>query len=373
MAVERQPPPFDRDALVKAEVERVNRFMKDTGARRSVNPEYASVEAFVLAAFEAHLPLIEKWHGWTFEPRPDKTDRVHTNTVRAAWTPVADFPPVEKFVAFCSKAWVGGDEEVEYARGLTVKVRNGQILSRVILRDVVKRYGKDTPYSKAWEKFFERLGHAWAGDKAIPSAISLTCAPSSFLALGHVGENSCYANGGQFYLSKYNLPLMRNSIVGFVHTDDEQRKKAWTYQPGLSRVAYGDKTFTHHTVGRFWGFALDTGALITNRYRFEWNTYMGAITEAFRQHYGKAVAESEVPDYPERHGDRDDYRKIREDHPLADLHGGPSNPRKQTKRYIFIDLHGRLLAVDNKREALLADLREMADYTLKNVKMFSRR
>jgi len=90
----------------------------------------------------------------------------------------------------------------------SIPIRVGQRVAAVVLRAVRERVkaGKLSPVCFGLvDSLFQRLGERVWTHKKQSLAITLTCAPSAFLMLGHYGEKSCLQHGGGSAYSKYWL------------------------------------------------------------------------------------------------------------------------------------------------------------------------
>ena len=155
-------------------------------------------------------------------------------------------------------------------------VRPGQSLSRAVLR-AFEDYPPDHPKKvlPEWEKLFQRLGEIVWSTKDVQVAISLTCAPSGFLSLGHYGENSCYQNGGQSEFSKLFLGAdFPDSFVMLTYFDREDGRR-FKVTKSDRRIGAPD--------GRSWGFATPHGYIITNFYKTPFKTISQVVTKSIER------------------------------------------------------------------------------------------
>lgn len=267
---------LDIDALVREEVTKLEQF------RQANAPNYfpANVEGFVRHCLDAHLPLIRRWGGWHFHHGPVQQGEIPLDQVRQLWQGPGNRPAPDCSL-YQSKVWQREDTEIVYAwihnkprwspaaELLTTRVRKGQAVSKAVLADLKRRFGKEDPYVKEWEGFFERLGHAWAA--GTPLLSSVTCSPLAFFLLGHYGENTCYRTDGEHEHSKMNLAQMPGSVVLLF------------FETGMERTQKNVK-------GRMWGFLGEQGTVLTNRYRMSWAAMEPAAASVIRAAMGVQFA-----------------------------------------------------------------------------------
>lgn len=205
----------------------------------------------------------------------------------------------------------GDKEEDEFTVFFTtedaalVKLKKGVAVARPVLRTVrsyIKKHPKLNDKEKqtiigAWERMFEEIGHLWSGNLKQYS-VSFTCAPSSFLRLGHFGESSCYCSGGGYELSKFVLAETRNSLVSLIYrlddsegpsTEGEAEGREW-WQPRQAKVK-----------GRAWGVGVpEYGLSLSNFYLIDREVHGSIAAETARralkvkQPLNFTVASSEV-------------------------------------------------------------------------------
>jgi len=299
------------NTLLKEEVERCNEFISSVG--KPTYPKKFKVTSFVERAAHLHRNLIELWGGWRFHggPAPLLGDGSENwSTVRSAaveefkaferkiapllkdgslpkgfdYTPTikGDFDSLHGHNTLYTKDIPGpmvpamapswrlvqdGTKGVKVCIGtfregdsLTVKAKVGQRLSAVVVEILEKHHVRQMcpEFAFAWEQLLQRLGeNVWVTGRKISVACTLSCAPSSFLRLGHYGENSCYQNGGASQHSRAVLAVdMPDSFVGLFY----RNVKAEELAP--ERLRKDQKIG-----GRCWGIALpDYGCLATNFY-----------------------------------------------------------------------------------------------------------
>ncbi len=415
---------IDRAALIREEVERVEAIYKSGSTPMALAPNFASVQDFVEYVFDKHEGMIRQWGGWHFLAVGAPRKRVSAATIRATWREAEQWargavyrdqnkkmPRLRRFVPFATRIWEKADMEYEFAPGCVFKLRKGSVTSRTVLRDVERVYGQNTVMWYTWSRFFERMGQHWAGvgDPASLPSLMLTCAPSVFLELGHLGESSCYSNQGQHRQAKLNLAQFPNSFVGLafktkaqrdemlalklgkeperVITAEDEKKLTEYVKAGYTRanaelLLFGrpQKGWDKHrqniaklVAGRFWGVFGGPGALVTNFYRIQWETYSDQIMDTISRQMGAVVKDTMVKDTPARIGADDGFRIILKDHPMALFHGGPIEGLGAHPRWVFIDMKGRILAPLGEDDAVVQALRLVTgDVVAPGHKLFKR-
>lgn len=279
-AVMTAPEVSSRTALIAEEVAKIDDFYNyNYDARRVSNT--MNVTSFVERAYDQHIDLITKWGGWRSTHEPFRSDHLSTDDVANIAVQAGLYIPQP--VIYTSKLWTGQSKEIVWFPGYPVShkvtIRTGQSVSRKILAEVRKHRPADI---KKYEKFFEKLGHAWASQRA--QVVQLSCAPSDFLWLGEYGEGTCYGTEGEHEHSKFNLARLKNSIVLLLHRN-EAPPTDW------------DPALRDKILGRMWGVMTPSGVLLNNRYRFEWVTAKEAITAAFEKEYGAPLFDEKPRDY----------------------------------------------------------------------------
>lgn len=136
---------------------------------------------------------------------------------------------------------------------IVAPIRVGQRIGPVAIR-ALRNAGVPKELLREWENLFQNLGElAWVGKK-VPIACTMSCAPVSFLRLGHYGESSCYKNGGGADYSK--LWLAADCPDSFV----------LLFHRGKESIAV-KRTLPIKVSGRGWGIgALERGAFVSNFY-----------------------------------------------------------------------------------------------------------
>lgn len=280
---------MDREEMIAAEAARVETFYKSY--ERAFKHPFASAEDFVRFVVHRHEALFERWGGFRFPgPNSYKVEYLDEQAVATVVNsflyndPYRDFiyygnhpvtgargrkcpyPCGDAYKLYRSKLFAplkGQDKEEhrygydpEAAQYLTAEFRKGQSTSRVILKDLQKRFPNEPEIHKMWNKFFEQLGHAWAGANAM--TLTTSFAPGDLLHLGHMNADkgrSCYNTGGVSEYTKVNLCLYPNSSLIFIHRGDNALKP-WEERGPVTNVE-----------GRSWGFIQPgLGALFTNLY-----------------------------------------------------------------------------------------------------------
>lgn len=272
-ALTRKAPAKVDDPLVLAEVEALEaHYRKHPGAR--VHPD-TPFPRFVNNCFKRHRTLIQHWGGWSksiqvTEVMQSPDQIVDTITpILKRWREGAQLknktlPPVPMLLrsdledfdspeqayerleatgAYCqlfgchrptpilfsplyaNRTYKGRDGSIPYATGCSVNLRSGQAVSRAVLSDVKRRFKQDPTYVAFWEAVFESLGIVWAGGK--PATFKFSTAPTDFLRLGNLGENSCFRDGGEFEKSKLYLAQVPNSVVVIIERDKRVIGRCW--------------------------------------------------------------------------------------------------------------------------------------------------
>lgn len=143
----------------------------------------------------------------------------------------------------------------------SLSLRAGQKLTRPLLAAVRSWQWTTAETVEVWERFAEKLGTAWGRDSET-WGISVSCAPSAFLRLGHYGEYcSCYRAGGQYGQAPWALSMLPRSVVVLF------------YRGAYDTPAVGPRQA--EPAGRAWG-ALSTqdhpGLCASNLYKLSWDT-----------------------------------------------------------------------------------------------------
>jgi len=112
-----------------------------------------------------------------------------------------------------------------------------------------------------WEHLFENIGHQWSNTTAY-SAVTFSCAPSTFLKLGEMGDGSCFRAGGEYEISRMVIAEAKNSIVSMVYRNDTGVTPNALPKPESLLVGRA-----HPVSGRAWGIGVPSlGCSLTNFY-----------------------------------------------------------------------------------------------------------
>jgi len=179
---------------------------------------------------------------------------------------------------------------------LGAKVTSGGRPGRVFQRAVsktLKRIGSEGGTVKggpalesAAADFCEKVGQRWSGAMG-RWRVLFSCAPSSFLRLGNMGEdNSCFKWGGEYGHVKTVLPSMPGAVCVFVYRDVCEDPKSGPCGPPRGGIS-----------GRCWGFFSGDrgrpGVAIANHYLLTACQVQPSMGSALAALYGKAGAVSQ--------------------------------------------------------------------------------
>jgi hypothetical protein len=264
---------LDTEALVETELGRLRAFYQKHDQARGLPDEDRQ---FVARCLKRHLPLIRMWGSWRFE-QPVEDVFIDTKALSQIMSEITlrwsngvqlknrTYPPISfsAFVdrheaLFCglhgchvpspvyhSDVWASRNaletREYEVGTQFYVPLRKGQAVSRGVLAAIRKQFAGNEPYIAYWEAVMEALGVQYATAK--PYRIVLSTAPSDMMALGLLGESSCYTTGGEWERSKLHLSLLPNSVVMLVYIEGQEKPvgRAW----GLLAPKKGGAEFTN--------------------------------------------------------------------------------------------------------------------------------
>lgn len=289
----------DEKQLIREEVSRVDYLLDKYQGNANYEPP-TSTYNWVTHCYEVHRDLIEKWGGWRWHGTPVVANVVDTDVRRnantRAWERVLVKSTEEERITLLNAGlpridWHSPLFELRHARetvqervaggtfsnNIQVPVRKGQSVARAVLRHIRREYSEYPTYIKYWEAFFEEMGQAWASTKH-ELAITLSCAPSSFLRLGHYGENnSCYQMGFLWEVAKYNLAIIPNSVVLLAYDGDNLSTPPPNTQPRIGSVS-----------ARAWGVVdPDGGATFANLYNSYWERLYPVLNKSFPEALGQ--------------------------------------------------------------------------------------
>jgi len=272
-------------------------------------PYVHSVGDWRADSIDAHSALRREWGGrmWVHFDTA-RALSVSSVDVRTAWArawerkegarvPEPASYPVPDYGAslWTGRYWKGSDwtgslviTGGEPGEALPYEVRDGQRVPRAVL-GAVRRWAKGradcAQIVEVWERFFEGLGHVW-GSPAERWGVSLSCAPASFLRLGHYNEGgSCFRSGGQFEHAPLALGVMPRAYVAVFYRGD------------FDTPAYGPRQA--EPVGRCWGQWGNTehpGALFSNVYGVPKGTLRPLLREVLGHMFGYAADDMDSAD-----------------------------------------------------------------------------
>lgn len=293
------PTKIDVPELIGAELPLLHEYYNEWP--RALRHRFASDEDFLRYVIDGHRPLIERWGGWRRHVGPIEQEFITRETLWEVIRQVSDehyetfspYPyyrslprPADSWDLYRSKLFVprGGEKECEipYAAGHTCKIRTGQSVPKAVLRAVREHYPDNAAYLKAFERFFELLGQAWATSRYM--ALTLSCAPSSIIKFGHYGDGvdggSCFRSGLQSERTKINTAMLPNSFSVLFYTGD-----AATQQPSPND---GSREKAGVVQCRVYGMMGETGALVTNIKGFtsQWSRILPALTDVLSEEMG---------------------------------------------------------------------------------------
>jgi hypothetical protein len=277
----------DHEALIDAETKRLEKYFVESDARCRPKMEVRDFVAFTL---RRHIALVRNWGNWSksmdappsvrpseeivevvealvdkwrrgvkqktreLPPLPflgyedideerynvDEATETQNLTALYCQTFGCHFPlPIRLSPLLAARTYSGEDGELLYASSCSVKIRKGQAVSKAVLADVRKRFKAHEQYVSFWEALFEALGVTWASGK--PAKFVLSCAPSDFVKLGTLGEDSCYREGGEYEQAKLHIAQIPNSVCLLVYRGDTVIGRAW----GILAPKAGGGEFTN--------------------------------------------------------------------------------------------------------------------------------
>jgi hypothetical protein len=263
-----------RAALVAEEVARVDAFFK-ANPRAKMHP-FDTTTDYVEAVYDAHKTLIERWGGWrrTGEPPAEQplvvlTDedlrnilyKVHDEFYAVfadRWSYSRSTKPSQianNLTLYRSKLFdpQGEARDMEYLQGKTCKIRKGQSVAKAVLRAVTVDYPDNPALHRAMARLFELLGQSWAG--GTDTVTILTCAPSSFLKMGHYGcdGGSCFKTGGVSERTKVNTSLLSDSVVVLFYRGECTAPQTWA-----------DREVERGPYCRMYGVMAEKGLMVSN-------------------------------------------------------------------------------------------------------------
>lgn len=302
------------------------------------------LRAFVEACYDAHEPLIERWGGWRWHTHVDQVAPLAARQVEEAWVasalpgthaatlspvfahriwryrtleadpgayegddyidcsnvPIVDIPLTERTPACppgvckdCDALRAAGEKGLEVlvqewidkwqakAPKLSTKIRPRQTIAKAVLRAL---QGADSGVPEAqlaqWTRFFERMGQVWAAQRTW--RLTMSCAPSSFLKLGHYGENSCYGCWGGSGYDKTVIAVVPNSVVLLMYTGEEGAAE--------QLLPEGGAPVKGPVSGRAWGWLFDEpgakGVAFQNIYNVYWEQADLPLRAAVARYFG---------------------------------------------------------------------------------------
>lgn len=273
--------------LIADEVKLVDRVVKKFGNGYSSSQFLGTTntESFVKQCLLAHREQVLAWNNWRWhspviqqEVLDDTVARDVQVRVQSMWAdqsvlvrglaqkglipqPTIHHAFRQRFYAQRGKGEIRLITVAGAAPAFAVPVRFGQSVARAVLSFLKKATYPDmtaeqiTSYLKVWDRLFELLGHGWKATD--PFSITFSCAPSTFLRLGHMGESqSCMKFGGEQAKGKKYLAAMPGSYVALGYKGEAALREIKNGHGRKGRPCY-----------RAWGATLlKEWAMISNHY-----------------------------------------------------------------------------------------------------------
>ncbi len=237
---------------------------------------FTNDDDFIKAAMHSHADLIKRWGGWRYHSPPMTIEELDEEAAHEITTRVqmmtSDLPlalrqelangtlPMPTILPVMRRRYAVTmpgvkTTTVHLGGGHSVHVRNGQAIGRVVLSHIKTKFGDKPEYLRIWNRMFELLGHGWR--TAEPFAVTLSAAPSTFLRLGQMGENSCTRFGSDWAKGKKFQALLPNSVVAMIYRGNDAVEKETKH--GRGRVG--------KPVYRGWGIVQPgEWAILSNHY-----------------------------------------------------------------------------------------------------------
>ena len=191
-----------------------------------------------------------------------------------------EYPPNKD--AFCGYPWTTETREIPTP---SLTVASGQKVFRPILKSL-KRWEHCSPeLLEVWERFSEKMGQLWGKDEE-KWGVTVSCAPSSFLGLGHYGEfNSCFASGGQYAQAPWALGCLPRSVVILIYRGEYDTPECGPRETPPSGRLWGQ-----------WGTDGTPGVLGSNLYKLGWPTVSPLLVSTVSQFWGIPEGDIETRD-----------------------------------------------------------------------------
>lgn len=341
------------DDVLLAEVEACKRALPPAPGKPKT-PMRVPLEDFVKKSFMLHRRLFQRWNGWRFQGeifltddrvsaeivaqeewnsftrqiqnllrdkviKPAEGEGVNLYSVTPSRTLYAhqilsqknfatsypagvdavagqlhtELDPEKEHKIFIGRCASGANQYGPCLKEMYVPIRVGQRVSAAVMRCLTENEVSQ-PLLATWEKLFQRLGElAWGSQKTAVQT-TLSVAPSSFIRLGTLGENSCYRHGGEGEYSKYWLAgdcpdsfvalfrrvPMSAPVVKIADKEDVQLPQWGTQGVGIPQRSPAPSP----VCARAWGIAWpEHGAMVSNFYQLPREMLMPSLLKTVRQ------------------------------------------------------------------------------------------
>lgn len=353
--------------VLRAEVDACRKAMPDGVTVRAKTPLRISVEDFVQRSYMLHRNLFERWKGWRFRGEPFVVeDTSYAETVaKEEWSAFlrqlgnlrrdgqineyetraacqiatsyailaphqilaqktlaakyymqddglhgqlhADLDPKADHQLYLGSTHGAANQYGRYPKDIIARIKVGQRVSASIMR-ALEELDVSPHLKAAWEKLLQRLGELAWGNQNTSIQTTLSIAPSSFIRLGTLGENSCYRHGGEGEYSKYWLAgdcpdsfvaLFHRITAPKVRVEEDPKYEPAQFSPaGPVAFPVPDSKAPMNVAARAWGIAKPgLGALVSNFYQLPRQMLMPSLLKTLSKALGLPDSIEQVPQY----------------------------------------------------------------------------